>query len=254
MTELVEAWDAHAEIWDSFAENPKNYYYRRTRFVAKLILKNVEHTGSVLEGACGAGLLSLILARNGFDVYGYDISTEMVNSARKRLNEELGIDSDRFRVCEGEEVPFGAVTFDVVAFLDFPYIRDYNSYVKSLSKHLRKGGYLVAACVKRRSLYVCYAILSHILKLGRAPDWRNTLQNLIRTGYWSGGYLDYRTAKQAYDARSFDRIFHKNGFSKVDEFALYFPHFDRNPLGRNWFNRLLARNVGRHYIGIYQKS
>ena len=254
MTKLIEAWDAHAKIWDSFAENPKNYYHRRTRFVAELILKNVEHTGSVLEGACGVGLLCLMLARNGFDVYGYDISMEMVNSARKRLNRELGIDSDRFRVCKGEEVPFGSVIFDVVVFLDFPYIRDYDSYVKSLSKHLRKGGYLAVACVKRRSLYVCYAILRHILKLGRVPDWRSTFLNLIRTGYWSGGYLDYRTAKQAYNARSFDRIFQKNGFSKVDEFALYFPHFDRNPLRRSRFNKFLARNLGRHYIGIYQRS
>ena len=254
MAELVEAWDAHAETWDSFAENPENYYHRKTRFVAELILKNAEHAGKALEGGCGAGLLSLMLGRNGFDVYGYDISTEMVNSARKRLNSELGIDSDHFRVCEGEEVPFKSVAFDVVIFLEFPYIKNYSSYVKKLSKYLKKDGYLVVSCVNRRSLYVYYAILKHILKIGRAANWGGTLINLIRTGYWSGGYLDYHTARQAYDARSFDRILRQNSFSKVNEFSLYFPHFDRNPLNRSRFNKLMARNLGWHYTGVYQKS
>jgi hypothetical protein len=78
--------------------------------------------------------------------------------------------------------------------------------------------------------------------------------NLIRTAYWSGGYIDFKMARQVYDANSFDELFSRNGFKKIDELGLFaLPLLDRNPLNRGYLARVIAKYFGWNYIGVYQK-
>jgi ubiquinone/menaquinone biosynthesis C-methylase UbiE len=255
MSRLSDAWDTEAKVWESFAESPDNYYSKRTRLVADIILKNVQDRGKAVDGGCGVGLLSLTLARNGFDIYGYDVSSKMIIYTRRRLVRELDIDPERFRVCHDEEIPFDSIKFKIITGLDlFPYVKNHDLYIKKLSKFLEVGGYIIASCNNRYSLYNYISIIKHIFRLGRISNWRSTLINLLRTAYWSGGCLDYKTSKQAYTAKRFDRFFHRNGFSNIDELNLYaIPYFDQHPLNRSSLGNFLARNLGWQHIGVYQK-
>lgn len=70
----------------------------------------------ILECGCGAGWLSKLLAKRGYDVVGTDVSSqaiEIANSDRKGVE----LSNPTFVVADTEELPFTA-EFDVVIFYD----------------------------------------------------------------------------------------------------------------------------------------
>lgn len=55
-------------------------------FVADLIRRQVPHARSILEFGCGTGLHALAFARLGYNVFGIDLSDDMILHARRRLS------------------------------------------------------------------------------------------------------------------------------------------------------------------------
>ena len=69
----------------------------------------------LLDVGCGSGQLALIAAKNGLEVTGVDIATNLVERARARAQAEgLVI---RFEEADAESLPFEDASFDVVATL-----------------------------------------------------------------------------------------------------------------------------------------
>lgn len=252
---LSKIWDSQSDLWDKKAENSNDYYSKRSKYVVKIISRYVTEKCNILEGGCGAGLLSQLLLNIGFDVYAYDISPKMIEITRKRVIKNPNETFEHFRVCKNEEIPFNSMKFYLFIGMDlFPYIQNYNSYIMQISKVLRLKGLVIVSCNNRLGLFNFLAIFRHILRLGKIQNWGSTLINLIRTAYWSGGHVDYKTAKQVYDANSFDNLFSKNGFKKIDELSLFTIDFlDQNSLSRGHLKRTIARYFCWNYIGVYQK-
>jgi SAM-dependent methyltransferase len=79
-------------------------------------------TGPVLEGACGTGLFFLPLLAAGHDMYGIDISTEML-AAPKRKAEVQGFEDIEGRISLQDfqafryERPFDAIIIPTNSFL-----------------------------------------------------------------------------------------------------------------------------------------
>ena len=69
----------------------------------------------LLDVACGSGQLALIAAREGVDVTGIDIATNMVERARVRARAE-GLRAT-FREGDAEDIPFPEESFDTVVSL-----------------------------------------------------------------------------------------------------------------------------------------
>jgi SAM-dependent methyltransferase len=71
--------------------------------------------GTLLDVACGSGQLALMAARDGLNVTGVDIASNLVECARSRAREErLHI---RFEEADAESLPFADGEFDVVTSL-----------------------------------------------------------------------------------------------------------------------------------------
>jgi SAM-dependent methyltransferase len=92
----------------------------------------------ILELGCGDGTLTCLLAREGFEVTGVDISPGMIEEARKRAQRE-GVDA-RFELCDSDkfeiERPFDAVVSFMSAF--FTYMEHPAEFLESASASVTK--------------------------------------------------------------------------------------------------------------------
>lgn len=76
---------------------------------------NVAPGSQFLDVGCGSGQLALMAAKDGLQVTGVDIATNLVERARARAQSE-GLQA-RFEEADAEALPFEDATFDVVASL-----------------------------------------------------------------------------------------------------------------------------------------
>ncbi len=109
--------------------------------VIEKILDNggVKKGASVLDVACGTGVLFPDYIKRGVNVTGIDISPEMVKNARENFP---GINV----ICGDVEETDFAEKFDVIMIYNaFPHFPDPGKLIKKLSKLLKKGGRLSVA-------------------------------------------------------------------------------------------------------------
>ena len=133
--------------YDSFAaeyntENERNLlnaYYERP---AMLDLVGDVTGREVLDIGCGAGPLTERLAQRGARVSGFDSSAEMIDIARKRLDDKVDL-----QVADlAEPLPYDDDSFDVAcASLVFHYLADWVDALTEIRRVLRPGGRLVAS-------------------------------------------------------------------------------------------------------------
>jgi ubiquinone/menaquinone biosynthesis C-methylase UbiE len=252
--DVHEAWEGRAPTGAADAKNPKVYYTWRNDFVRELIIRHTKG-GSVLDVGCGTGILLRQLAERGFDPHGADISETMIRYTRERLADLVDDLDSRFRVSTGGEMPFAGQTFDLVSCIDaIIYVPEYAPFIRELAARIKPGGYLAISCTQRFVPFAYVSILRMLPHAYHPRSFLKTCRNLIRTGLWSGGHVDYRTAKQVYSAERFDRLIAQIGLTKVDEFDLvHFHCFDKNPLERKGLGKRLARRFAWNHIGLYQK-
>ena len=104
---------------------------------------------SVLELACGTGIITIDLARAGLCVTGLDISAEMLAVAKEKIAREESAVQSRIRLVEGDMKEFNLnETFDMVLLPSnsFGYLTgqdDQQSCLTAVHDHLRPGGTLV---------------------------------------------------------------------------------------------------------------
>ena len=251
MDDTKTEWERLAANWKRQAEDPNNKFTKLIYNVARLIDRHVR-PGPSLDIGCGPGLLCQMLLARGFDAYGTDIAENMVQAAVERLAPAAPDAASRIALCQGETLPFGDRRFDLITAIQvFPYITHYAPYIRSLASRLAPGGFIVASSTNRFSLFAMHEILDRLL---RFPPHVRTIRNLARTGYHSGGNVNYWKSEQAYSARAFDRLFAAQGFTVVDAMAYYhIQGLDEDPLDRHGWNRRFARRLAWYHVGVYQK-
>jgi ubiquinone/menaquinone biosynthesis C-methylase UbiE len=89
-----------------YMENSARDFYERL---------NIAPGCQLLDVGCGSGMLALIAARDGLEVTGVDIATNLVERARARAEAE-GLRA-RFEEADAEALPFEDGSFDVVTTL-----------------------------------------------------------------------------------------------------------------------------------------
>lgn len=73
-----------ASVYDIFTEGVD--YSSRADYIISLLNENSVTDGIILDAACGTGSISEYLVQAGFDVIANDISPDMLNIAREKLN------------------------------------------------------------------------------------------------------------------------------------------------------------------------
>ena len=97
--------------------------------------------GAVLDYGCGIGLMSMLLAKNGFTVTGVDISEQFIESAKSRFGKHPSM---TFEVIDGLPLRFPEGAFDVVASSDvLEHCTGIDDILREFKRLLRPGGLLV---------------------------------------------------------------------------------------------------------------
>lgn len=96
--------------------------------------------GKILDFGCGNGWVSMSLAIHGHDVYGIDISGELINKARKWA-QELGISHNtHFEEMTGEDLLFQDNLFDAVVGSAVLHHTDLEKALDGIHRVLKPGG------------------------------------------------------------------------------------------------------------------
>lgn len=100
---------------------------------------------SVLDVACGPGIVAEAIAPHVRQVVGIDATPEMIRLARERFA-RAGLSNGRFELATAEDLPFADGSFDqVVTRLSFHHFRDVPGALREMRRVLRRGRRLAAA-------------------------------------------------------------------------------------------------------------
>jgi ubiquinone/menaquinone biosynthesis C-methylase UbiE len=134
-TRQVETFSASAAITDAALTQ---------RFVTAL---GVVAKGSVLDVACGPGILSAAIARSAREVVAFDLTPQMLKEAAQRCA-GAGLDNVTFREGNATELPFADAAFDaVVTRLSVHHFDRPARVMSEIFRVLRPGGSFVLADV-----------------------------------------------------------------------------------------------------------
>jgi methionine biosynthesis protein MetW len=127
--DLRDYYDDH---WSHHPEGGVDY--SRLQFV----LDALEPGERVLDSGCGPGFLAALLAENGIDVVGTDVSAVGPERTRERGIEAQQVDLDT------EPLPFGDGEFDaVIANSNLEHLFYIDRHVKECARCVRDGGKLI---------------------------------------------------------------------------------------------------------------
>jgi predicted ATP-grasp superfamily ATP-dependent carboligase/SAM-dependent methyltransferase len=104
----------------------------------------------VLEIGCGAGAMSVALARRGFDVQAMDSVPAMVERARRHVEAQGFSDRVTLSIGDAHALDHVAGAFDLVVALGVvPWLHSPGPAVEEMSRVLRPGGYLLLTADNR---------------------------------------------------------------------------------------------------------
>jgi len=137
-------WDNLSPEYDQFIE--KNWKIYRSSLLDK-ISSDVTVGDTVLEVACGTGLVALKVAERVSEVYGIDISSPMIEEAKKKV-EEKGIANVEFSVHDAYALPFGNDIFDTVICNNALHnMKEPRKALSEIKRVLKPGGRFIAVIV-----------------------------------------------------------------------------------------------------------
>ena len=141
------------EIWDRIFEKGEfTILYPHPEVVKFVSTLKKRKARRILDLGCGAGRHLILLAKEGFDVYGVDISEVALKIARNKL-ESLGLKAELKR-CSMEEIKYPSEFFDAVVCINVIYHTTREGMLKALGeirRVLKRGGIALTTFISKRS-------------------------------------------------------------------------------------------------------
>ena len=126
-------------------------------------------SGSVLDVACGPGILSAAIAKAARDVVAFDLTPQMLKKAAQRCS-EAGVDNVTFREGSAAALPFANAAFDAaVTRLSVHHFDRPSRVFEEIFRVLRPGGSFVIADVISSEL-PAEAELQNAIEILRDPS------------------------------------------------------------------------------------
>src|SRR5437764_3436791 len=169
--EVREYWDRHIHDLEitrhpvgsrGFFDDLDQYHFEKLHHLLRLVPFDESRGLRVLEVGCGAGVDLARFARGGATVTGVDLSASAIQLARANFDQQ-GLHAD-LRVADGEHLPFGNGSFDVV-------------YAHGVVQYTVNPQRLVDECrrVARPGAVVIVQVYNRV-------SWLNALSKLMKVG------------------------------------------------------------------------
>lgn len=127
-------------------------YTREAQFIHQLLQTHAPNVQSILELGCGTGNHALLLAKEGYEVHGVDLSEKMLQQASDRLSQLPQELASRLAFSQGDirtiriERQFDAIIslFHVISYQTTN--EDLQAAFATACSHLKPGGVLIFDC------------------------------------------------------------------------------------------------------------
>ena len=171
------------------------FYDERLHRVARL----PDHIGRLLELGCGQGGDAVLLSEVADEVFGVDVSSEGVATARLVAKERLR-PNVRFQVAQAEHLPFGDGVFDAVYCKDaLHHVADPARVLSEARRVLKSGGRFIA--IEANPLSPQMAMIGLVFYSVDKGVFSNTRKRLIAL-LGDAGLRDVRAVRTEYFPRA----------------------------------------------------
>jgi len=153
-----------AQGYDDWYETPLGKLVFQVEKDLALQLAQPSPGEQALDLGCGTGVHTLMLARQGLEVKGIDISPPMLEKAREKIRgKEIPAQFIQGSICD---LPFPPESFDLVLGITvFEFLENPRAAAREAWRVLRPGGRMVIGVLGDRSPWTCF-----YQKLGREGD------------------------------------------------------------------------------------
>ncbi|OGT16654.1 MAG: bifunctional 3-demethylubiquinol 3-O-methyltransferase/2-polyprenyl-6-hydroxyphenol methylase [Gammaproteobacteria bacterium RIFCSPLOWO2_02_FULL_38_11] len=171
--DLAQTW------WDPKGASRPLHIINPCRF--EFIKKHTALKGKrILDIGCGGGILAEVLSKNGAEVTGIDMATDVLQIAKEHAHAaELIID---YQETTTEEIAKKYVNyFDIITCMELlEHIPDVDSLMKSCSQLIKPGGSLFFSTLNRTPQSFFFAVLGAEYILNLIPRGTHTYSQFIR--------------------------------------------------------------------------
>ena len=221
---VTDYFESTADYWKSvYADDrlvPAIYRERHNTALRWIRDLDLHPRARILEVGCGAGLITVALARDGYIVDAVDPTTAMLQMTRNGAARQSVQGQVRLHAGDVHALPFQAQTFDVVIAIGvIPWLHSERVALQEMRRVLKPGGYLLVTADNN-------ARLDRILDPRSSPLFaplRLAAKHVLRLcGLWSpsAGFQ----AKRHYP-REVHRVIGDCGFEHVKSWTVGFGPF-----------------------------
>ena len=144
-----------AGLWNDLYDKPTKVYHYfmawRRNSARDYVARNYPRSARILDLGCGAGVLTELLLEDGFRPTACDLSQDMLELARSRL-QRFPTASFRLAQADVEHLPFEDAEFDIVLCLGvLGYIENTDSAVAEIRRVIKPGGVLFTTVRNRNN-------------------------------------------------------------------------------------------------------
>jgi len=160
-------WDKRAHEYDRDQEKYVQTYHKTIEHSRR----HLRSSDVVLDCGCGTGIITNELADSVQDILAIDISSKMIDVAKRRAAER-GIGNVQYEKATLFDERYGRESFDVIlAFNVLHLLHDPQMVMQRMGELLKPGGLFISAtpCLGERRSYLA-VLLSLLGKVGLVPD------------------------------------------------------------------------------------
>ncbi|MGQ1788508.1 MULTISPECIES: class I SAM-dependent methyltransferase [unclassified Saccharicrinis] len=162
------------KFWDivsrRFVNSTRTMNSAALQTIKKDVNKFFKSTDIVLDFGCGPGDITLVIAQNAQKVYATDISTGMIDAAKKKASEQ-NISNIKFTRTNLFDGKFQSNSFDkITAFNVLQYIEDKKQLYSKIHELLKPQGLFISAtaCLRERKSALRF-LMAGLTKLKIVP-------------------------------------------------------------------------------------
>jgi ubiquinone/menaquinone biosynthesis C-methylase UbiE len=146
--DVNEYFESRAAYWKNVYSDdtlmPAIYQDRHSTALGWIHELGLQRNARILEIGCGAGLMSIALARDGYTVDALDSTTAMTRMTRKNATDHGVQERIRIHSADVHALPFAAQTFDlVIAIGVIPWLHSERVALQEMRRVLKPGGHLL---------------------------------------------------------------------------------------------------------------
>lgn len=155
--DIIKIYDSKKSWTKAFIESemayPAEYVIRifKGKYPRLHLSENSFEGKKICDVGCGDGRNLVLLKQCGFDVYGVEITEDIVDKVKSNLH-SVGVDGSGIKVGANDNIPFGDKEFDYLLSWNACYYmgesRDFSSYVREFARVLKEEGHLILSIPK----------------------------------------------------------------------------------------------------------